>query len=235
VLHSDEARRWKSVLHPQVESRMLSPQDLLTWMIQRFKYAGGTLDIAFHDNPLFKGRMSLAQRTMYLTTIWSYLGCLWNIVFLVAPIIYLFTGIAPLSAYSTAFYLHALPFLLLTELAFLVGTWGIRTWDGKSSYLSFFPVNFRALWTVLRGEKIKFHVTPKDRQEGNYLHLVVPQLAVIVLTLAGLAYAAWRVFVQGAEHELPNLVVNVAWGLNNVFAMLPLVRAAVWEPEGLPA
>ena len=231
VLHNDPDRHWKSVLHPGVESKMLSPQDLLSWTIQRFKYAGGTLDIALRDNPLFQGGMSASQRLMYLTTIWSYLGCLWNIVFLLAPIVYLFTGIAPLSSYSAAFYLHALPFIVMTELAFMVGTWGVRSWDGKASYLSFFPVNFRALWTVLRGEKIKFHVTPKDRQEGRYLHLVYPQLAVIVLTLAGLAYAAWRVFVQGNEQELPNLVVNVAWGLNNVFAMLPLVRASLWQPE----
>jgi cellulose synthase (UDP-forming) len=213
-----------------VESKMLSPQDLLTWMIQRFKYAGGTLDIALRDNPLLKGRMTLPQRLMYLTTFWSYLGCLWNVVFLVAPIIYLFSGIAPLSSYSSAFYWHALPFLVMTELAFMAGTWGVRSWDGKASYLSFFPVNFRALWTVLRGEKIKFHVTPKDRQDGRFLHLVVPQLTVIVLTLAGLGYAAWRVFAQGQDDELPNLVVNAAWGLNNVFAMLPLVRAALWQP-----
>jgi cellulose synthase (UDP-forming) len=235
VLHNDPERRWKSVLHPGVESKMLSPQDLLTWMIQRFKYAGGTLDIALRDNPLFKGGMAAGQRLMYLTTFWSYLGCLWNVLFLAAPIVYLFTGIAPLSAYSAAFYLHALPFIVLTELAFMVGTWGVRSWDGKASYLSFFPVNFRALWTVLRGEKIKFHVTPKDRQEGRFLHLVYPQLAVIVLTLAGLAFAAWRVVVQGNEQELPNLVVNVAWGLNNVFAMLPLVRAALWQPDGTDA
>jgi cellulose synthase (UDP-forming) len=209
---------------------MLSPQDLLTRVIQRFKYAGGTLDIALRDNPLLKGRMTLPQRLMYLTTFWSYLGCLWNFVFLVAPIIYLFTGIAPLSSYSTAFYWHALPFIVVNELAFMVGTWGMRGWDGKASYLSFFSINFRALWTVLRGEKIKFHVTPKDRQEGNFLHLVWPQIAVIVLTLAGLAYAAVRVSVFGHVEELPNLVVNVAWGLNNVFAMLPLVRAALWRP-----
>lgn len=235
VLHSSGARRWKSVLHPGVESKMLSPQDLLTWMIQRFKYAGGTLDIALRDNPLWRGHMSIAQRLMYLTTFWSYFGCLWNVVFLAAPIIYLFTGIAPLSSYSTAFYLHALPFIVLTELAFMVGTWGVRSWDGKASYLSFFPVNFRALWTVLRGQKIKFHVTPKERQEGSFLHLVVPQLAVIVLTLGGLAYASWRVFGMGQEDELPNLVVNAAWGLNNVFAMLPLVRAALWKPADEPA
>ncbi|HEX2545962.1 MAG TPA: cellulose synthase catalytic subunit [Ramlibacter sp.] len=231
VLHSDPVRRWKSVLHPQVESRMLSPQDLLTWVIQRFKYAGGTLDIALRDNPLTRGAMSLPQRLMYLCSIWGYLGCLWNVVFLAAPIVYLFTGIAPLSAYSTAFYLHALPFILVNELAFLVGTWGVRSWDGRASYLSFFPVNLRALWTVLRGEKIKFHVTPKVRQEGNFLHLVWPQVAVIVLTLAGLAYAAWRVFGAGHDDELPSLVVNAVWGLHNVLAMLPMVRAALWQPE----
>jgi cellulose synthase (UDP-forming) len=230
VLHNFRARRWKSVLHPDVESRMLSPQDLLTWMIQRFKYAGGTLDIALRDNPLLRGGMSTPQRLMYLTTFWSYLGCLWNVIFLAAPVIYLFSGIAPLSAYSSDFYLHALPFIVVTEIAFMIGTWGVRSWDGKASYLSFFPINFRALWTVLLGRKIKFHVTPKERQEGNFVHLVIPQLAVIVLTLAGLAYASWRVFGLGATQELPNLVVNAAWGLNNVFAMLPLVRAAFWQP-----
>jgi cellulose synthase (UDP-forming) len=83
---------------------------------------------------------------------------------------------------------------------------------------------------VLRGQKIKFHVTPKDRQEGNFMHLVIPQLTVIVLTLVGLAYAAVRVFAQGHDEELPSFIVNVAWGLNNVFAMLPLVRAALWQP-----
>ena len=30
VLHEDRPRTWKSVYHPLVETRMLSPQDLLT-------------------------------------------------------------------------------------------------------------------------------------------------------------------------------------------------------------
>ncbi|WP_194724500.1 glycosyltransferase [Noviherbaspirillum malthae] len=230
VLHNDVARRWKSVLHPEVESKMLSPQDLLSWMIQRFKYAGGTLDICFRDNPLFRGKMSWAQRTMYLSTFWSYFGCIWNIVFIAAPIIYLFTGIPPLSAYSDAFYLHSLPFLLATELAFMFGMWGVKSWEGKASYLSFFSINFRALWTVLKGEKIKFPVTPKERQEGNFLHLVIPQMAVIALTVAGIVYGAYRVFGLGQSHELQSLVVNAAWGLNNILVMLPMIRAAQWTP-----
>lgn len=231
VLHSDPDTHWKSVLHPEVESKMLSPQDLQSWVVQRFKYAGGTLDICMRDNPLLKrGALSFPQKVMYLTTFWSYLGCIWNVIFLLAPIVFLFTNVPPLSAYSTPFFLHFLPFIIATELAFMVGTWGVAAWDGKASYLAFFSINFRALWTVLRGEKIKFPVTPKERQEGNFVHLVIPQLAIIGLTLAGFAWAGLRL-ATGASHDLATYCVNLFWGLNNIAAMLPMVRAALWRPE----
>jgi cellulose synthase (UDP-forming) len=234
VLHSDSEHQWKSVLHPSVESKMLSPQDLLSWATQRFKYAGGTLDIAFRDNPVFKGKMTLQQRLMYLCTFWSYFGALWNVVFLTAPIISLFTGISPVSSYSLDFYSHFLPFIILNEVAFMFGTWGMAAWDGKASYLSFFSINLRAIWTVLKGEKIKFPVTPKDRQEGNFIHLVIPQLSIIILTVIGFVIAGYRVLVQGQIQELPALIVNVFWGLNNIAAMLPMVRSAFWTPDDEP-
>ncbi|EPL3170948.1 glycosyltransferase [Serratia ureilytica] len=232
VLHGDPERRWRSVMHPEVESKMLSPQDLLTWMIQRFKYAAGSLDIALHD-AVFSAknfRLSLAQKLMYGTTFWSYLACLWNTVFLISPLIYLFTGIPPVSAYSLPFYLHFLPFFLLSELAFMFGTWGISAWDGKASYLSLFSMNLRALDTVLRGEKIKFHVTPKERQQGNFLTLVKPQLAIIALTLLGLLWGGAQLYL-GKVDDPAGYVINIFWGGVNVMAMLPMVFAALWRPE----
>ena len=77
--------------HPGVESRMLSPLDIQSWAMQRFKYAGGSLDILFNDCPLFRGGMGFRQRLMYAATFWSYLTPLWNIVFIAAPLIALFT------------------------------------------------------------------------------------------------------------------------------------------------
>jgi cellulose synthase (UDP-forming) len=112
----------------------------------------------------------------------------------------------------------------------MVGMWGVRSWEGKASYLSFFSINFRALWTVLKGEKIKFPVTPKERQEGDFLALVIPQITVIALTVAGIVYGSYRVFALGHSNELQSLVVNAAWGLNNILVMLPMIRAARWKP-----
>ncbi len=231
VLHSDPERNWKSVLHPTVESKMLSPQDLLSWITQRFKYAGGTLDIALHDNPLFRSGMSFPQRLMYAATFWSYLGCLWNVVFLAAPVVYLFTGIPPVASYSFDFFKHAIPFFFMNQLAFMVGTWGIGSWGGQVFYLNFFPINFKAIWTVLRGKPISFPVTPKIRQEGSFVRLVIPQIIVIAATALGLVYCGIRVSL-GETRQLGGLLTNVFWGGLNILFMSNIVRAAFWRPEG---
>ncbi|SKA69584.1 cellulose synthase (UDP-forming) [Thiothrix eikelboomii] len=114
----------------------------------------------------------------------------------------------------------------------MVGTWGIAGYRSKASYLSFFPVNLRAIWTVLKGEKIKFPVTPKDRQEGNFFHLIWPQFAVIVLTVCGVLYASIQYFIlHNQDYSLGGILVNIFWGLNNIFALSGIVLAAFWQPE----
>lgn len=230
VLHSDNERGWKSKMHPIVESKMLSPQDLLTWTVQRFKYAGGSLDILVNDNPIFRKGLTLGQRLMYGTTFYSYLAPLWNIIFLFAPVIYLFTGASPVSAYSTEFFLHLIPFLVTLELAIMVGTWGIAGYASKASYLSFFPLGLQAIMTVARGEKISFKVTPKVRQSGNFLRLVRPQIAVVVLTLAGMVWASAALWTGTTSHSASGVLANVLWGLNNCFAMGGIIAAAMWQP-----
>ncbi len=230
VLHSDRERGWKSWQHPYVESKMLSPQDLLTWSIQRFKYAGGSLDIMVNDNAMFRPGLTLPQRLMYGTTFYSYLGPIWNVIFLFAPVIYLFSGIAPVSAYTNDFFVHVVPFLVMLELAMMVGTWGISGYASKASYLSFFPLGLRAIWTVLSGKKISFPVTPKDRQSGNFLKLVRPQLGVLILTAAGIVWGVGALLLGNTPHTLTGVVTNALWGLNNCAAMAGIVRAALWQP-----
>jgi cellulose synthase (UDP-forming) len=231
VLHRDREQGWKSVLHPDVESKMLSPQDLLSWTIQRFKYAGGSLDIALNDNPVIRPGLTLPQRIMYAATFWSYLGALWNTVFLFAPLVYLYFGISPVSAYTSDFFAHSVPFLVANELAFMVATWGVSGYKGKVFYLATFPISLRAIASVLKGETIKFPVTPKDRQSGVHLRLIWPQIAVIVLTIAGLVFASVRLAMGSDDYSFGGLIVNGFWSMHNVVAMAIFVLAAFWTPD----
>jgi cellulose synthase (UDP-forming) len=231
VLHSDRERGWKSVLHPKVQTKMLSPNDLLSWTIQRFKYAGGTVDILIHDNPLLRPGLTIPQKIMYSVTFYSYLSPLWNAVFLSAPVIFLFTGVAPVSAYSLDFFLHITPFLLLNETAQLTATWGISNAKGRAWYLAMFPLSMKALVTVLRGKKISFPVTPKERQSGTYLGLVRWQIAISAVTAVALIWG-WACYARGIEaYTLGAMIANTLWGGNNILSMLPIIRAAFWQPH----
>ncbi len=230
VLHGDPDRPWRSVYHPEVLSKMLSPQDMASWTVQRFKYAAGTLDIAVHDSPLYRYKLTLSQRLMYLTTMWSYLSSLWNWMFLVSPAVYLFTGIPPITAFSLEFFKHFLPFVICYEIALLVGAWGVPNSKGRAIFMGFFPYGLRALWTVLLGKPIRFPVTPKERQSGNFLRLVRWQLLVMLVILLSIIWASYELFYLGSRSDESGYAVNVLWGLYTILLMSNYLRAAIWRP-----
>lgn len=231
ILHEDKNRNWKSVFHPHVESKMLSPLDIQSWAMQRFKYAGGSLDIVFNDFPLLRGGMNVRQRMMYAATFWSYLAPLWNVVFITAPLLALFFGLSPINAYSIDFFAHLLPFLIMHELAAIFGTWGIDNRQGKMLNIAFFSINLMALWTVLRGREIKFNVTPKERNNQRHLMLVAPQICVVGLTICALIFASVKVWLDPDNIDRGLLIVNVFWACLNAYSMTVLINAALWTPE----
>ena len=231
VLHSDSERNWRSVMHPKVESKMLSPQDLQTWTVQRFKYSGGAIDIFMNDNPIVRKGLSWKQKVMYGASFWSNISAVWNVIFLACPIIYFLTSIAPVSAYDVTFYMHFLPFVITAELAMMIGTWGVAGYKGKTNYLAFFPVNLKALWTVLKGKKITFPTTPKERQSGNFYKLVIPQMLVFALCLFSLIFAWVGHYTHmWGNYSFGGLVLNSFWILNNMMAMWGMIMAAFWKP-----
>jgi cellulose synthase (UDP-forming) len=230
ILHADGERRWRSVFHPEPLSKMLSPQDLLTWTIQRFKYAGGTIDIARNDNPLRRPGLSFWQKVMYGATIYSYLAPLWTLPLLVMPIVYFFTGITAVTSFDAAFYGHVVPFLVMNRLAFMLATWGVSSWRGEQFYLAFFWTNLKALAHVLRGLPVKFHVTPKVKQAGNFVALVWPHIALLGLT--GLGLALRGVLVVAGRSPAGPFVVNLFWALWNASCLAIMVGAAFHQGTG---
>ena len=233
VLHSDPTTRYRSVMHPTVESKMLSPQDLLGWSIQQFKYAGGTLDIAMHDCPVWRRTMPWRLRMMYAATIASYLNVFPNLVFLAAPIVYLFTGIGPIRSYSWNFALMIMPFLVLNEVAMMVGTWNVPTIRERAMRIGMFPLVLRALWTVARRRPIRFPVTPKERTDQVFPELVAPQMLLILLTVVGWVYSLTEL-AQGRRpaDEAAGFVVNGFWSLFNAVYLAKIVQAAWYRPPG---
>jgi cellulose synthase (UDP-forming) len=230
MMHAD-SERWESIQHPAVECKMLSPQDLDTAVKQRTRYASGSLDIAFKDNPFFKKGLSLGQKLCYFNTIWSYFAPLWIIIFLLSPVIFFFTHALPVQAYSFDFFKYFLAFQIMNTITSTIGAWGISTKRGEQYYISCFWLMLRSLISAIKGEKVEFKVTPKEKQGGaNYMQHIWPHLLIIGLTLLGFLYNVVLVLFD-AHPSLSGFISNTMWSAFNVYNLSVMVRAAYWEEE----
>ncbi|WP_027720170.1 glycosyltransferase [Maridesulfovibrio zosterae] len=230
LLHADQSRNWRSVHHPEILSKMLSPQDLESYLTQNFKYAGGTLDLLRQDNPATLPGLSIGQRLMYFASTFSYFAAFWMLIFLITPAIFYFTGIVPVKGFDLDFFIHILSFQIICQITFMLGTWGVNTLRNVQYYVAFFPLNIKAIWTVLKGETIKFKVTPKTGESRARLDLVRPQIFVIVLNVAGIIWYLGRIAL-GYEYDLLGFIIATFWSMLNMSSLMVIVRAATWKTE----
>jgi cellulose synthase (UDP-forming) len=227
------AAGWQSVYHHELLALGLAPNDLNSMLGQRLRWAQGTLQVMLKENPIYKKGLTFWQKLQYFQTMYSYFSGFATVVFIACPIIYFFTGLVPMTADGYEFMLHFMPVFLLNRLTFIVATWGIparEIWRSEQFAIALFPVFIQAVWSVFSRRSLNFRVTPKLRQTGTYLHLVLPQLAVFALTIAGLVWSLYR-FVTGQLTTPWIDVVNAFWAIYNLTLLFAIVRAAIWQPQ----
>jgi len=227
LIHA-EKKKWQSYQHPTVECKMLSPQDLDTWVKQRTRYASGSLDIAIKNNPLIIKGLSLGQRINYFQTVYSYFAPIWVLVFLLSPPIFFFTLTPPVSSFNFDFFKIFIPFQIINVITMTLGTWGIPTKRADQYYISSFSLMLKSIFAVLKGEKVRFHVTQKTGAAARNLRYVVPHLSIIFLTILGIIYNVW-LMAKDLHPSYSGFVANALWSLFNMYNLSIMILAAFWH------
>ncbi|WP_299419031.1 cellulose synthase catalytic subunit [uncultured Shimia sp.] len=237
LLHADQEAGWTSVYHPQVEARMLSPWSMTAWAAQRLKYAGGTFDIAVWDNPIFRRGLNWRQKLHYGATFWSYFSALWTPVLLLAPVVSLFTGLAPVTAYSMDFFQRFLPAVVLGELAMVAACKGHSIGAGRVLSVVALPLQWRALYCVMRRQKPRFAPTPKlpGVNETSSLWLVWPHVVLLATMIAAASWGIWHTLLQSPGYSSALLWVNMFWLVVNMRLVARALHMARWRPPSQPS
>jgi cellulose synthase (UDP-forming) len=216
---------WRTAYHDEVLAHGLAPEDLETMLTQRLRWAQGTVQVMFRENPLVQKGLTLAQRLMYFATMWSYLSGFAALVYIAAPVIYLTIGVLPVQAFSADFFVRLVPFLVVNQLLFWVVADGRPTWRGQQYSLALFPVWIKAFTSafgnVFLHRPLDFAVTPKERREptGYRWDLVRPQLFAIAALVGALVVGGVRLAVGQAP--------AVGTGINMLWVLFDLVIFSV--------
>jgi cellulose synthase (UDP-forming) len=224
---------WRSAYHGEVLASGLAPEDLETMLGQRLRWAQGTMQVFFRENPLFQRHLSLGQRLMYFGTMWSYLSGFPALVYVTAPVLCLGFGVIPVSAYSVDFFARFIPFLVLNQLLFWVVAAGRPTWRGQQYSLALFPVWIEAVTSafqnVFLGRPLGFRVTDKTGSDGGRPRwdLVRPQLLVMGALVVALLVVGIRILDGQAKGIAP--YVNIAWVIYDLAVFSIIIRAVLYR------
>ncbi|WKN50266.1 glycosyltransferase [Nocardioides sp. Arc9.136] len=227
---------WRTAYHDEVLAVGLAPEDLQTMLTQRLRWAQGTVQVLFRENPLTQKRLSWPQRLMYFATMWSYLSGFAAIVYIAAPVVYLTIGVLPVQAISTEFFIRLVPFLVVNQLLFFVVAAGRPTWRGQQYSLALFPVWIKsftsAFGNVFLGRSLDFAVTPKTKRADESLRwdLVKPQLWAMGLLAAGAVIGVVRLAVGQATWL--GTVFNIVWVVFDLVIFSVIIQAVRYRGFG---
>jgi cellulose synthase (UDP-forming) len=212
----------------------LAPETVDAFFTQRLRWARGAIQILYlADGPLGRN-LTLTQRLLFLPTHWLSQG-LRSLIAIVAPIVFLWTGISPVfDVTATDVFYYIVPMVL----ALTGGVWAFapgRHFPLASQVQSTF-LSFKILPTVL-GTIVKpfghpFKVTPKGgiSQDSNYARGIFWTAAsLIVLTVFGLiinTIPEWRVV-----ESVQILPVVALWSTFNVIVLFLVCMMSLQAPR----
>ncbi|OZI66216.1 UDP-forming cellulose synthase catalytic subunit [Bordetella genomosp. 11] len=200
----------------------LATESLSAHIGQRIRWARGMAQIFRVDNPLAGKGLSFGQRLCYLNAMLHFFYGLPRIVFLTAPLAYLFFGAHVFQASALMITAYALPHLLHASLtnSRIQGRFRHSFWNEVyESVLAWYIM--RPVMLALINPKLgKFNVTAKGGViEQSYFDWTMarPYIVLLLLNLAGMAAGlAALAFGHGDTDVKTTICINLAWTVYNI-------------------
>jgi cellulose synthase (UDP-forming) len=198
----------------------LATESLADHVAQRVRWARGMAQIFRIDNPLTGRGLHWAQRLCYLNAMLHFFSGLPRLVFLTAPLAYLYFEFHVLNAGTMVLAAFALPHLVQAAMAnsalqkhYRHSLWN-EAYEAALSWYTALPT----LWALIRPQDGRFTVTAKGGLiEHSYFdwRLALPYLALVALNLIGVVIAVPR-FLYWNAFEAETVVINLIWTLFNL-------------------
>jgi cellulose synthase (UDP-forming) len=211
----------------------LAPESINAFFVQRQRWARGAMQILYLAAGPLGSHLAMVQRLLFLPTHWLSQGLL-LLMAIIAPLVFLWTGIVPLVNVTTASVLY---YLVPMVLAVVGGIWVYaphQYFPLAAQVLGTFQ-SFKLLPTVL-STMVKpfghvFRVTPKGNDAkgvGYDQNIFWTALVMMGLTVAGLyinTVPDWRIVTQMSL--LPMVAI---WSSINVIVLFLICMLSLQAP-----
>jgi cellulose synthase (UDP-forming) len=223
-------RGWKSVYYARSLAFGLAPSSAIPFLKQRLRWGQGAMQVWREEGIVFTRGLSAGQRVSYLATVLAYFEGWQRLVFFLAPVIVLTTGVMPITQLDREFLMRFIPYYLLTFWVFeeVARGYGRSLLTEQYNMMRFAVFITATFGFFLR--KLRFVVTPKQMGEADATRRMLwPQFLVLGLNAIAIPIGI-LLHIRSGGLPIGALVANVIWaGLTLGIATLAIryaLRAA---------
>lgn len=224
-------RGWSSAFLSTPLSAGLSTETLAAHIGQRIRWARGMIQIFRLDNPLFGRGLTIPQRLCFLNAMIHFLHGLPRIIFLLAPLPFLFANVYVIYASAVAIFVYLIPHMVHSTMTTYAIHRGYRfpfvsaLYETILSWYIFVPT----LVAIFAPHKGRFNVTAKGGIiDKAYLDWAIskPYFFLLALNAVGFMFGLWR--IAGAEpYDRLMILINLGWIAYNLVILFAAMGVCV--------
>jgi len=204
-------RKWRSIYLSDILATGLGPLDIPSYLKQQGRWALGTLSVFrghWHDILLpRKNGLRIGQRVQYFLACTHYLCGLRDLIYVLSPVLFIFTGIPAVRTATLNQYLwHFIPYGVLGAITMWYSARGVTGLRGIIIGFGSSPALIGSLVATLLWRKKSFAVTSKQRQGQQSLRYLGIYVFFLLLCIAALA---WTTQVTG--RQATSLFISLLW------------------------
>lgn len=220
---------WRVAYHHEVMALGLAPEEIGAFVVQRGRWARGSLQMMRLDFPLLKRGLTWSQRLEYSASALHFFEGPQRLIGLMVPAVVLATGAVPIDTSPLLYLAIFIPNFVLVPLASKALTGGqYRIMEGERYSIVRMEAYLRALAALPRGRGGGFKVTPKGARTGRspVMRALRLPIAIATLTTMAIGYQTTAQVLDLPGRLSPGAsTVTTMWALVNVGIILSVV---VW-------
>lgn len=201
----------------------LATESLSGYIGQRMRWARGMAQVFRLDNPFSGKGLNLFQRLCYANSMLHFFSAVPRLIFLVAPLMYLYFDLHIINAAAITLAAYAVPHMLQANLAnsHRHGRFRYSFWNGTYEAVLAWYTALPTTLAVLDPRRGKFNVTPKGgvvERDFFDLRIAAPYIVLALLNAIGALIAIPRLLAWNS-FEVDTVLVNLIWTLLNLIAL----------------
>lgn len=225
-----QQRGYRACYHNEVLATGLAPHTIADFLLQRYRWAQGTMQVLLSpESPLLGRGWKWRQRLHYLNNLIYYLLPFQRLTYALVLVLVLLLAWLPLANGTIGFFILLALSVILANLASLALARGMRdATEGIAYTWITAETHMRAVVMTLLGRKLPFQVTPKALNalglREKILLLRLPLLTLLVIVICWLL-RAWQEVAGSLPFglQLPGQLNGIAFSAATAFVLLEIL------------